>query len=115
MFIWPEGIFYQSYLEDIKKYKNLFYNEFSENHLIILGINHFINTGNNFKNQKYFNSLAILNHNLDILSIYNKIDLVPFGEFLPFEKILSKFGLKKITRGYYSFSAGDIRMTIKFR
>jgi apolipoprotein N-acyltransferase len=112
LFIWPEGIFYQSYLEDIKKYKNLFYNKFSENHLIILGINHFIDTGNNFKNQKYFNSLAILNHNLDVLSVYNKIDLVPFGEFLPFEKILSKFGLKKITRGYYSFSAGDIRTTI---
>ena len=31
---------------------------------------------------------------------------------MPFEKILSKFGLKKITRGYNSFSAGDVRTTL---
>ena len=77
IFIWPEGIFYQSYLKDIKKYKDLFFNKFSENHLIILGINNFV--GN--ENKKYFNSLVILNHKSEILSIYNKIDLVPFGEF----------------------------------
>ena len=28
LFIWPEGIFYQSYLEDIKKYQNLFKDKF---------------------------------------------------------------------------------------
>ena len=111
LFIWPEGIFYQSYLEDIKKYQNLFKDRFSENHLIILGINNFINS-NNADDQKYFNSLVVLNHKLEILSLYNKINLVPFGEFLPFEKILSKLGLKKITPGYSSFSSGDIRATI---
>ena len=41
LFIWPEGIFYKSYLQDIKQYKNLFFDKFSENHLIILGINNF--------------------------------------------------------------------------
>jgi len=105
LFIWPEGIFYESNLKDIKNYKNLFNNKFSENHLIILGIN-------NFRDQKYFNSLAVLNNKMDILHIYNKIHLVPFGEFLPFEKILSKFGLKKITSGYNSFSAGYHRQII---
>jgi len=81
---------------------------FSENHLIILGINNFTNT-NDLKNKKYFNSLVILNNKLEILSLYNKVNLVPFGEFLPFEKTLSKYGLKKITPGYSSFSSGDIR------
>jgi len=111
LFIWPEGIFYQSYLEDIKKYQNLFKDRFSENHLIILGINNFTNS-NDTDNKKYFNSLVVLDHKLEILSLYNKVNLVPFGEFLPLEKILSKFGLKKITRGYSSFSSGDKRAMI---
>jgi len=111
LFIWPEGIFYESNLQNIILYKNLFLDKFSENHLIVLGINNFVNSVD-LKNKKYFNSLVILNHKLEILSVYNKINLVPFGEFLPFESFLSKFGLKKITSGYNSFSAGDIRMLI---
>jgi len=108
IFIWPEGIFYESYLHEITQYKNLFNDKFSKNHLIILGINNF-NNSDNVENKKYFNSLVLLNHKLNILSVYNKINLVPFGEFLPLENFLSKFGLKKVTQGYNSFSAGDIR------
>ena len=111
LFIWPEGIFYQSHLDDIKKYRNLFNNKFSEEHLIILGINNFFDS-NNTDEKKYFNSLVVLNHELEIISLYNKINLVPFGEFLPFEKTLKNFGLKKITRGYNSFSSGNERMVI---
>ena len=108
VFIWPEGIFYESYLQDIKKYKKLFEKNFSENHLIILGINNFLQQ-NEPKKDKNYNSLVILNHKLETINLYNKINLVPFGEFLPFEKFLSKFGLKKITRGYNSFSSGGER------
>ena len=111
LFIWPEGIFYQSYLKDIKNYKKLFKDKFSKNHLIILGINNFANDHETNK-QKYYNSLVVLNNELEILSLYNKVNLVPFGEFLPFEKILSKFGLKKITQGYNSFSPGVKREII---
>tara|TARA_B100000700_G_scaffold305167_1_gene378693 strand:- start:215 stop:1789 length:1575 start_codon:yes stop_codon:yes gene_type:complete len=108
LFIWPEGIFYESTLQNIELYKDLFIDKFSENHLIVLGINNFVSS-ENLKDKKYFNSLVILNHELEILSVYNKVNLVPFGEFLPFENFLSKFGLKKITRGYNSFSSGNTR------
>jgi len=108
LFVWPEGIFYESRLQDIQKYKNLFKEKFSTNHLIVLGINNLVK----LDNKKYFNSLAVLNNQLEVLSLYNKINLVPFGEFLPFEKTLSKFGLKKITAGYNSFSSGDERKVI---
>ena len=111
LFIWPEGIFYETYLENISVYKDLFANKFSSNHLIVLGINNFQNETDS-NNKKYFNSLVILNHKLEILSVYNKINLVPFGEFLPFDKILSKLGLKKITHGYNSFSPGTKRSLI---
>ena len=94
LFIWPEGIFYESYLQNIPLYKDLFIDKFSENHLIVLGINNFV-ASDDSSNEKYFNSLVILNHKLEILHVYNKINLVPFGEFLPFEKNLSKIGLKK--------------------
>jgi apolipoprotein N-acyltransferase len=110
LFIWPEGVFYESYLQDIAMYKDLFIEKFSENHLIILGINNFTSSSDH---NKYFNSLVILNHKAEILSIYNKINLVPFGEFLPFETFFSRFGLKKITRGYNSFSSGNKRELIQ--
>ena len=112
LFIWPEGIFYESYLQNIVLYKDLFVDKFSKNHLIILGINNFVNS-DDLSKKKYFNSLVVLNHELKILSVYNKLNLVPFGEYLPFENFLSKFGLKKITTGYSSFSPGDVRKIIK--
>ena len=43
---------------------------------------------------------------MNIIKQYNKQKLVPFGEFLPFEKFLKKLGLKKITEGYNSFTRG---------
>jgi len=112
VFIWPEGIFYRSYLENIKKYNNLFEKSFSKNHLIILGVNNYLKNDNTGQ-QKYFNSLVVLNNKLEILSLYNKINLVPFGEFLPFEKILTKLGFKTITHGYSSFSPGSERTIIQ--
>ena len=106
LFILPEGILSSMYFEDLKNFKDLFSNNFSKKHKIILGMNI-------YDNQKIYNSLLVLNNDLNILGKYYKNKLVPFGEFLPFEKIFSNLGFKKITQGYMSFSAGNKRDPIK--
>ena len=103
LFVWPEGIFTGFNFDQIKEYKSLFEEAFSENHLIIFGSN--IDREVESKNE-IFNSLIIVNNKLDIVFQYNKTKLVPFGEFLPFENFLGNLGLKKITEGYGSFSKG---------
>ena len=107
IFLWPEGIIPDTYLEDMKLYKNLFSNNFGDDDLIILGINN-VETKNNKK--LLFNSMTVFNNKLDIVQNYNKVNLVPFGEFTPFQSVLGLLGTKTITNDYQSFSSGDSRV-----
>jgi len=109
IFVWPEGIFAGVYLEDLKKFSNLFNKNFSKNHLVIFGIN-----TQDDSTEKFYNSLVVVNNRLEVLYKYDKKKLVPFGEFLPFEYFLEKFGLKKITYGYGSFSTGINQSNFRF-
>jgi len=112
IFLWPEGIIPDSYLRDMSIYKNLFLNNFGDHDLIIMGLNS-IQTKND-KNL-FFNSMAIFNNKLDLVANYNKVNLVPFGEFTPFEKILKLIGLKTITNNYQSFSRGKTRVPLNIK
>ena len=96
--------------DQLREYKFLFENEFNENHILSIGINDIKKEGQIIR---YYNSLTIYNHNLEILNSYNKVNLVPFGEFLPFEKMLSLIGLKTITNNYQSYSRGEKRNIIE--
>ena len=112
IFIWPEGILPDISQNELKEYEWLFEKNFDENHLLILGINS-QSTINGSK--KFFNSLSVYDNELNLINFYNKINLVPFGEFLPLENILKNFGLKSITNNYQSFSSGDQRDIIEIK
>ena len=112
IFIWPEGILPDISQEELVEFKWLFEDVFTKNHLLFIGIN---SQKTNKEKINYFNSLSIYSHDLEILDFYNKINLVPFGEFLPFENILKKFGLSTITNNYQSFSKGQDRKIIEIK
>ena len=112
IYLWPEGIIPESYLEDMDVYKELFSKNFGNNDLIIMGLKSREHLdGENL----YFNSLAIFNNKLELIQKYNKVNLVPFGEFVPFENILSLIGFKTITNEYQSFSSGNTRNLLEIR
>ena len=106
LLIFPEGMTNIHEINQLDSNFNKISNQLTPNSKIILGITL-------DDKERIFNSLAIFNKEFKLEDIYNKNNLVPFGEFLPFEKFLKKFGLKKITHGYRSFSSSTERNILK--
>jgi apolipoprotein N-acyltransferase len=112
IFLWPEGIISDTHVGDMNIYKNLFVNNFGNDDIIIMGLN---SVESKEEENLFFNSMAVFDNKLDLLQNYNKINLVPFGEFIPFEGILSLIGLKTITNEYQSFSSGSFREPLSIK
>jgi apolipoprotein N-acyltransferase len=56
-----------------------------------------------------FNSIYVLDHDGSIAALYDKVHLVPFGEYLPFARLLERIGLQVLTKQQDGFLAGDRR------
>ena len=56
-----------------------------------------------------YNSIYVIDGDGSIRGIYDKVHLVPFGEYLPLEPLLQKLGLQNLTKAAGGFLAGDRR------
>lgn len=61
---------------------------------------------------RVYNSIYSINFNGEIVEAADKVHLVPFGEYLPFQRLLETFGFEQLTRLRGGFEAGSSRQLL---
>ena len=60
-----------------------------------------------------YNSIYLIDHDGSVLSVYDKLHLVPFGEYLPFQEWMEKLGFVQLTKVHGGFIPGARRRTME--
>jgi apolipoprotein N-acyltransferase len=60
-----------------------------------------------------YNSIYVIDHDGSVLSVYDKLHLVPFGEFLPFQDWMEKIGFEQLTKVQGGFIPGTRRRSME--
>jgi apolipoprotein N-acyltransferase len=60
-----------------------------------------------------YNSIYVIDHDGSVLSVYDKVHLVPFGEYLPFQDFLERLGLMQLTKVHGGFIPGGRRRAME--
>ncbi|WP_312869745.1 apolipoprotein N-acyltransferase [Jiella pacifica] len=62
--------------------------------------------------ERLYNSVLVVDDNGEIVDARDKVHLVPFGEYLPFERYLARYGIMNLTEMPGGFSAGTERRPV---
>jgi apolipoprotein N-acyltransferase len=84
-----------------------------EGTVLITGAIRAPNVPANVRISRAYNSIYVIDHDGSILGIYDKVHLVPFGEYLPFQTLLERIGLMQLTKIHGGFIAGDRRRAME--
>lgn len=96
--VWPESAIPYLYHENLKKLHNLIVYPLKKESILISGaVRKDINTG------KIYNSAIFINDQGENITNYDKVRLVPFGEYVPFRTILP---LQSIANDIGTFDVG---------
>jgi apolipoprotein N-acyltransferase len=57
-------------------------------------------------------SIYVIDHRGSVLALYDKVHLVPFGEYLPFQNLLERLGLQQLTKVTGGLVAGERRQPL---
>lgn len=62
--------------------------------------------------QSVYNSIRVIGDDGAILATYDKVHLVPFGEYLPFQDFLESLGFQQLTKVRGGFTPGSARRAL---
>jgi apolipoprotein N-acyltransferase len=60
-----------------------------------------------------YNSIYVIDHDGSVLSVYDKLHLVPFGEYLPFQDWMERLGFEQLTKVRGGFIPGTRRRPLE--
>jgi apolipoprotein N-acyltransferase len=60
-----------------------------------------------------YNSIYVIDHDGSVLSVYDKLHLVPFGEYLPFQDWMERLGFVQLTKVQGGFIPGTRRRSME--
>jgi len=101
--IWPETAT-PFFLERDNKRRGIIAQALPRHSLLITGSPRGVDLPD--RRRELYNSVMTLGPDGVAKPVYDKYHLVPFGEYLPFRKVLARLGLDKLAHGAVDFSSG---------